>query len=72
MSLNGMAVSCRQEDPIACCVSGGYRMVVDQFQQRLLDRIDQEIAEAERLLRLQSQLAADGRRELCPSGCSSS
>ena len=36
-------------------------MVIDHFQQRLLDKIDQEIAEAERLVRLQSQLsAADG------------
>src|SRR3954469_15549413 len=43
------------------CVSGGHRMVIDHFQQRLLDKIDQEIAEAERLVRLQSQLsAADG------------
>jgi siderophore synthetase component len=33
-------------------------MVIDYFRQRLLDKIDQEIAEAERLLQLQPQLSA--------------
>src|SRR4051794_5815303 len=38
--------------------SDGYGMVIDQFQQRLFEKIDQEIAEAERLLQLQPRSSA--------------